>query len=109
MPFFDKQKGQWFTPNHCPFAGGIFPPYTTRLLDFGLQISRSTFCYFNLKLIQLAFAHEGMPNHYLVLPSRDARKFERSIVLHDCMVWIPHREEEGLHEFVLVALQPVVA
>ena len=42
-------------------------------------------------------------------PGWNTRELERSIVLHHGMVRIPYREEEGLHELMLVALQAIEA
>src|SRR5690349_24634204 len=50
-----------------------------------------------------------MPGHNLMLAGWHILDLERAIVLHDREVRARDREEERLHEFMLIALQTIVA
>lgn len=74
------------------------------LLDLGLQVGGSAVRHIDLEFDLLALGGKRMPGHHFVLAGRHVLDLERTIFLHHGEVRIRHREEEGLHELMLVAL-----
>lgn len=72
---------------------------------FDVQIGLSLRALLDLDF-DLDFAREWMPRHDLVPPNRDVRNFESTLLIRNRAVRVRHRQEEGSHEFVLVALEP---
>src|SRR3989338_97951 len=54
---------------------------------------------------RLLLPQRGVPRMHLVRPWRNVTDRERPVVPHDRVVRILHRDEERLHEIVLIALQ----
>src|SRR5689334_4645863 len=96
-------KGSGFYP--LPFDDTDSEP---GLLDFSLEIRGSAVGHIDLKFDLLCLAGERMPGHDFVLAGRHILDFERTIILRHRVMRVGHREEEPLHEFMLVALQPIV-
>ena len=96
--------------NHCPLPSRL-SRITSKRNDYlisAFQVCRSTLGYFDLEFVQLALPTNGCQTTTLCLPA-GTPDLERTVILHHCMVRIPHRQEERLHELMLVALQPIVA
>src|SRR5207249_1925286 len=95
-----KQKGRWPETATALLHSNRA---SLLLLDFEFRLRGATLSHIHLGC---HLAGERVPSHQLVLAGRNVLDLKRTIIFHNRVMGVLHREEEALHELMLVALQP---